>query len=952
MCATKTDAGEVSFAGVGWLLDFATRRADGIDALVRLERSGYNPVNVDITLRVMAMIHEEVHIMPRCNLLWLTGMGCLSLFLWAVAQGSIVPPRGPLQFVKGFPGKDDDYEGFGLMVDVWRTVRQNYVDEVDATRSREFWENAIGAGVHGLDSHSGFISAKEYEEFNKQSEAEFGGVGVQIHPSADGKKLKVISPIVGSPAFRAGIKPGDEIIKVGGKDVEDLKADAAAKHIQGKPGTNVDLTVVRPWTGKTFDVTLTRELIEIESVLGDQRDAHQKWDWFLSKQDGIGYIRLTGFTQKSAKEMKLALEELKKQGVNGLILDLRRNPGGLLRSAVDIANMFIPEGLLVTVDGRTHPKEEYKADPKNVILPSTPLVVLIDENSASASEILAAALQHYERATILGKRSYGKGSVQNVFPLENGKTALKLTTAKYTPPSGKNINRTSRSRDPKEEWGVVPDVKFEPTDIERDDFYLWRYDRDIVRDPIRLDEQLKLSGEALMAIGAARSLGMAGCDASLATADLLFAYGSMNRLPRSLHDPMRQGGGPVVEGSMTSVKYGHAVPGHRNLLRRDGRRRLHRRAVHPVERHRLADRPARPLRRRRAGGRRPRPSAAPAAGHRRGAPASRRAARRTSAAIAVHNTPGLVGALLVGVSAAKMLALALGRAADRRQSHRKPTSTPAGSRPGATSSRASAWSSAAGTRACSTAGRRWTSRCSAAPSTTRPARRSTRWPAMLGLGFPGGPAVERTARGGNPKAFRFPRSFLHEDRLGLQLQRPEDGGALRHARRPGLPRNLTGEKAKDAPLDPRFAPILPPPFSRRWLMCWFANPAKRWNRPGCIACASAAESRPTNRFGAAWKKWSHRPGASWSSRPWSIAPTTPRWPRWPSSSGRPAASPRSTLTPSPLIKGLGAAALRLVRSMAVQAHTVELPEGGHRRRPVFGLGRPVQVGRGPGEFAR
>ncbi len=244
------------------------------------------------------------------------------------------------------------------------------------------------------------------------------------------------------------------------------------------------------------DIVITRAIIKVPSVLGDRAQAGQpkEWDYLIDKKNHIGYIRLTTFSKTAAAEMKAVVEGLEKDGVRGLIIDLRNNPGGLLRAAVEISDLFLTDGVIVSTKGRNHKDEVYTAKPEGTLLTGpagdVPIAILINKYSASASEIVAAALQDHKRAVIIGERSYGKGSVQNVILMENDTSALKLTTASYWRPSGKNIHRFPDKKDfeaakiDPDEWGVRPDpgMEVKMKDEERIDFMLYRTDRDIVRE--------------------------------------------------------------------------------------------------------------------------------------------------------------------------------------------------------------------------------------------------------------------------------------------------------------------------------------------------------------------------------------------------------------------------------------------------------------------------------------
>jgi len=233
------------------------------------------------------------------------------------------------------------------------------------------------------------------------------------------------------------------------------------------------------------DIPIVRAEIQVQAVMGDRRKADnpKEWEFLIDQENKIGYIRLTGFSETSAQELKDAITQLQKQGLRGLVLDLRNNPGGLLRSAVDISNMFLSEGRIVSTKGRNQKEEIYDVEPGKTLLPEgdCPMAVLVNRYSASASEIVSAALQDHGRAVVVGERSYGKGSVQNIIPMENQASALKLTTASYWRPSGKNIHRFPDAKD-SDEWGVKPNDDFEVPlkDEERVGYFIWRRDRDII----------------------------------------------------------------------------------------------------------------------------------------------------------------------------------------------------------------------------------------------------------------------------------------------------------------------------------------------------------------------------------------------------------------------------------------------------------------------------------------
>jgi carboxyl-terminal processing protease len=295
--------------------------------------------------------------------------------------------------------------------------------------------------------------------------------------------------MVGTPAYEAGIMAGDIITKIDGKSAENMSLKKAVEMIQGDPGQKVVLTVYHEGSKKSVDIPIVRAEIRVDSVLGDRRmeDDLKKWDFFIDKTHKIAYLRITAFTETTVEELTRVVEQLQKIGARGLVMDLRNNPGGLLRSAVEVSSMFLPEGKrVVSTKGRNHKEEVYDAlrgrnAPGQI---TYPIAILLNRYSASASEIVAAALQDHARAVVIGERSYGKGSVQNIIPMEGGSSALKLTTASYWRPSGKNIHRFPDAKE-EEEWGVRPNPGYEVKlpDEERLEYYKWRRDRDIVRRP-------------------------------------------------------------------------------------------------------------------------------------------------------------------------------------------------------------------------------------------------------------------------------------------------------------------------------------------------------------------------------------------------------------------------------------------------------------------------------------
>jgi carboxyl-terminal processing protease len=335
-------------------------------------------------------------------------------------------------------------------VEVLRLVQKQYVRDVD---TKKLFQDAINGMLSGLDPFSNYIPEDELTEFNKNIHGKFGGIGIQI--GMRNGILTVISPLEGTPAYRAGVMAGDLILEIEGKSTEKLRLDEAVKVLTGDPGTKVRIKV-RHMTGENADITITREIIEVHTVKGVKRDDKNEWVYMLDNDKKIGYVRLTSFVEKSTEELRKAMDSLQKEGAKAFILDLRFNPGGVLQTAVEVCDMFVDKGIIVQTKGRVTPYWEATATHDNKV-PYMPMVVLVNQFSASASEIVSGCLQDHHRAIIIGERSFGKGSVQNVIPLEGEKAALKLTTSKYYLPSGRNIHRDEDMTD-KDEWGVVPDI--------------------------------------------------------------------------------------------------------------------------------------------------------------------------------------------------------------------------------------------------------------------------------------------------------------------------------------------------------------------------------------------------------------------------------------------------------------------------------------------------------------
>ena len=329
-----------------------------------------------------------------------------------------------------------------------------------------------------LDPYSSYIGREEFGGFKTAVESQFGGIGIQI--TMDNGQLKVASPLVGTPAYRAGIQSGDRITKIEGKSTKGIDIEEAVRQLKGEAGTSVTFTVRHALDNREETVTLKREVIHVDTVMGDRHKPNDEWDFLLDTDKRIGYIRLTAFSRDTAADLRKALDELTSSNLRGLVLDLRFNPGGLLTSAIDVADLFLADGTIVSTKGRAVPERKWEAK-KEGTYDGFPMVVLINRYSASASEIVSAALQDHKRAIIIGERSWGKGSVQNVIELENGKSALKLTTASYQRPNGHNIHRFPDAKET-DEWGVKPNDGFEIklSDRELERLAVYRRQRDIL----------------------------------------------------------------------------------------------------------------------------------------------------------------------------------------------------------------------------------------------------------------------------------------------------------------------------------------------------------------------------------------------------------------------------------------------------------------------------------------
>lgn len=327
----------------------------------------------------------------------------------------------------------ESYEELRTFSEVLTQVQKNYVDE---TKVKDLVQGAIRGMLSTLDPHSAYMTPEMYKEMQVETKGEFGGVGIQIGVKEN--RLAVIAPIDGTPAQRAGIKAGDYITKVNEESTKDLTLMDAVQKMRGPKGTKVNLTIQRDGANDPLQFTLVRDTIKIESVKS-------------KVLDNIGYVKLTQFQEATGRDLGRVLKQFKDQKVQSTILDLRNNPGGLLTAAVEVSEQFLPNGkLVVYTKGRESKKDEWFAKGKDQ-MDDSPMIILVNEGSASASEIVAGALQDYGRAVIVGTTSFGKGSVQTILPLGDG-SGLRLTTAKYYTPKGRSIQST----------GITPDIVVKP----------------------------------------------------------------------------------------------------------------------------------------------------------------------------------------------------------------------------------------------------------------------------------------------------------------------------------------------------------------------------------------------------------------------------------------------------------------------------------------------------------
>ena len=333
----------------------------------------------------------------------------------------------------------ESYEGLETFTNILAIIQKNYVEEVP---TKQLIEGAINGMLTSLDPHSAYLTPDLYKELQVDTKGSFGGLGIEI-TNRNGV-LTVVSPIEDTPAYRAGIKAGDAIIKIDGEFTKDMSLVDAVKKMRGPKDTKVTLTLKRENLAELFDVSLNREIIKIQSVKSKMLDK------------GYAYVRVTQFQERTDDDLERALKSLDKEagGLQGLVLDLRNDPGGLLTQAVRVADLFLDGGLIVYTDGRLESQKQKYFAHKAGTWADFPMVTLVNGGSASASEIVAGALQDHKRSLVLGTTTFGKGSVQTILPLDDT-SALRLTTARYYTPSGRSIQAT----------GIVPDIQMDQTPL-------------------------------------------------------------------------------------------------------------------------------------------------------------------------------------------------------------------------------------------------------------------------------------------------------------------------------------------------------------------------------------------------------------------------------------------------------------------------------------------------------
>lgn len=384
---------------------------------------------------------------------------------WLIVVPVVVLFTGVMTYTA--PPPEQDYKNVRTLVDVIAEIDKSYYRELTEEEKKKLLEDMVNGGLKGLDPYSQYFNEKQLEQFTQDNKGTFGGIGVTLGVEPKTDELTLDSVLPDGPAAEK-LRAGDVILKVNGETIDPTKSDPRTK-IKGDPGTDVTLTVRRAGIKEPFDVTITRQIIQIHPVKGVRRvskpDDPPKWEWdyMADPEAKIAMIRLTDFTGVSTDEMKAALKACEAAGARGLILDLRYNLGGLLDQAEKISDLFLADGFIVRTRDRHDNGRDVRAGKDGTVWEDRtrmPMAVLVNGDSASAAEIVAAALQDNGRAVVVGERSYGKGSVQKTFPLDGGKTSVKLTSEIWLTPSGKHIQKKANAK-PEDEWGVKPDGGYE-----------------------------------------------------------------------------------------------------------------------------------------------------------------------------------------------------------------------------------------------------------------------------------------------------------------------------------------------------------------------------------------------------------------------------------------------------------------------------------------------------------
>ena len=367
-------------------------------------------------------------------------LGLMLGVMLAVGQGVLAERESSRPSAQSIPLED-----IRSLSEVFGKIKQNYVEDVE---DKVLLENAIRGLLSGLDPHSAYLDKKAFTDLREGTSGEFGGLGIVV--GLEDGFVKVISPIDDTPAARAGVKSGDLVIRLDDKNVKGMSLEDAVKIMRGKPNTSIMLTIVRKGESKPLEIKITRAIIKVQSVRSKTLDK------------GFGYIRVSAFQERTGSDLRKALSKLKKENnkknLKGLVLDLRNNPGGLLTQAIEVSDAFLENGVVVSIKGRDKSNNMAHSAKGMDLLNEAPIVVLINGGSASASEIVAGALQDHKRAIIMGSQSFGKASVQTVVPLGNG-SALKLTTARYYTPNGTSIQAK----------GIVPDIELDDLKVSKND---------------------------------------------------------------------------------------------------------------------------------------------------------------------------------------------------------------------------------------------------------------------------------------------------------------------------------------------------------------------------------------------------------------------------------------------------------------------------------------------------